>query len=64
MAGWHWILRDASGRALRETKEWPAKEEAEAWLGTSWPGLLSEGAESVSLMQGEREEYTMGLSAE
>jgi hypothetical protein len=64
MSSWHWILRDESGEALRETEQWEAKEEAEAWITSSWPGLVSEGAASVSLMEGDREEYTMSLAAE
>jgi hypothetical protein len=58
---WRWILRDDSGGHVRDTESWPSREEAEAWLSQNWQQLLDEGAEAVSLVEDEREEYTMGL---
>ena len=64
MAGWRWILHDASGTDLRSTEEFDSKEEAEAWMGREWSSLLEEGAESVSLMNNGDRDYRMGLRAE
>lgn len=64
MAGWHWVLHDASGTDLRSTDEFASKEEAEAWMGREWSSLLDEGAESVTLMNGDDRDYRMGLRAE
>jgi len=58
---WRWILRDESGTELRATDGWESRAEAEAWLAQHWSRLLEEGAESVSLVQDAREQYTMGL---
>jgi hypothetical protein len=58
---WRWILRDAAGGELRDTEAWPSKADAEGWLSQNWQQLLEEGAESVSLVEDSREDYTMGL---
>ena len=64
MAGWHWVLHDAEGKDLRATEEFDSKESAEAWMGAEWAALLDEGAETVSLMDGDNAQYRMGLRSE
>lgn len=61
MTAWRWVLHDADDREVRASEGFASKEEAEAWMGEQWKALLDEGAESVSLMEGERREYKMGL---
>jgi hypothetical protein len=58
---WMWVLHDANGSDMRVTEGFATKEEAEAWMGENWSGLLEEGAETVSLRNGEKHEYRMGL---
>lgn len=61
MTRFAWTLHDADGTPLRTTESFASQEEAEAWMGTSWSELLTEGAESVSLMEGDETIYEMGL---
>ena len=61
MSDWTWVLIDAEGGELRPTETFPSKEEAEAWMGQHWSGLLDEGAEYVSLRSDGQQEYRMGL---
>ncbi len=49
---------------MRRSEEFDTKEEAEVWMGAEWASLLEEGAETVSLMEGEKRLYRMGLRAE
>lgn len=56
-----WTLHDSSGVDLRSTESFGSKEEAEAWMGSEWAVLLEEGAETVSLMDGDERLYKMGL---
>lgn len=56
-----WVLHDASGSDLRTSEEFDTKDAAEAWMGTEWSALLEEGAETVSLMDGDERLYKMGL---
>lgn len=56
-----WVLHDASGADLRTTGEFESQAEAEAWMGTDWASLLEEGAETVTLMDGDQRVYRMGL---
>ena len=64
MSEWCWVLHDADGKDLRTTDGFPTKEAAEAWMGDHWSELLDEGAETVSLKNGDAHEYRMGLKAE
>jgi len=44
--------------------EFPTQADAEAWMGESWSTLLASGADSVSLLEGDRLVYgPMGLSS-
>ena len=61
MAGWRWILHDASGKDIRASDDFDSKESAEAWMGQEWAALLDEGAETVSLTHDGEHEYRMGL---
>jgi hypothetical protein len=56
-----WVLHDASGSDLRSSEDFDSKDEAEAWMGAEWAALLEEGAETVSLMDGDERLYRMGL---
>jgi hypothetical protein len=56
-----WVLHDASGADLRSTEDFDSKDGAEAWMGSEWAALLAEGAETVSLMDGDKRLYRMGL---
>ena len=61
MSGWTWVLKDSSGADIRSSEEFGSQADAEAWMTSSWATLLEEGAETVSLMDGERFVYRMGL---
>ncbi len=64
MVGARWILHDGSGAEMRATETFTTREEAEAWMSSEWSGLLEEGAESVSLVEGDETIYQMGLGEE
>lgn len=61
MSDYVWKLHGPRGEDLRTSEGFASKEEAEAWMGSEWAALLDEGAETVSLVQGERTLYRMGL---
>ena len=64
MSEFIWRLHDADGSTLRDTQTFSSQEGAEEWMGAAWAELLEEGAESVSLLQGDETLYEMGLRAE
>lgn len=64
MTPFAWTLHGADGTPLRTTQSFASQEDAEAWMGTSWAELLAEGAESVSLIEGDERVYEMGLRPE
>ncbi len=64
MSDFIWRLHNASGAVLRDTQWFRSQEEAETWMGTAWSELLEEGAESVSLVEGDETLYEMGLRPE
>jgi hypothetical protein len=64
MNGWRWVVHDAAGSDVSSTEAFPSKDDAEAWLGAHWSELLDDGGESVTLMEGDRAEYRMGLREE
>ncbi len=47
-----------------ESEEFPSREEAEDWLGAHFEVLLSRGILAATLMEAERELYTMKLTPE
>ena len=61
MGDFTWKLHGPGGEDLRATEAFDSKEEAEAWMGAEWASLLEEGAETVSLVEGDRTLYRMGL---
>lgn len=64
MSDFLWRLHDTGGSVMRDTQRFDSQEAAEEWMGGAWAGLLEEGAESVSLVQGDETLYEMGLRAE
>lgn len=64
MTDFTWRLHGPSGESMRDTRTFASREEAEAWMGGAWSELLEEGAESVSLLEGDETLYEMGLRAE
>ncbi len=64
MTQYVWRLHDLAGAVMRTTEAFSSQEEAEAWMGSAWSELLDEGAESVSLVEGDEILYDMGLRAE
>ena len=64
MREFSWALLDGDGKRMRVTQSFTSQEEAEAWMGGAWSDLLDEGAESVSLLEGDETIYEMGLRPE
>lgn len=64
MGDWTWVLRNADGEEMRATEPFDSKDEAEAFMGSDWQALLDEGAETVSLMEGDVQHYRMSLRPE
>ena len=64
MSEFTWRLHDSVGAPMRTTQDFASQEEAETWMGAAWSELLDEGAESVSLLEGDETLYEMGLRAE
>ncbi|MDQ3952512.1 MAG: hypothetical protein M3279_06060 [Actinomycetota bacterium] len=61
MAEFVWKLHGPAGEELRTTEAFASRDEAEAWMGAEWASLLDEGAETVSLVNGDETLYRMGL---
>lgn len=61
---WNWVALDSSGETVGTTQQFESRDEAEKWLAHGWESLLEAGAESVRLMDREREVYSMGLLPE
>ena len=61
MATFSWVLIDPTGTELRSSETFESREQAEAWMGSEWSSLRAEGAESVSLREGDTEVYVMSL---
>lgn len=61
MADFFWRMRGPGGEVLGESERFAAREEAEGWMGAHWSRLLDEGAETVSLIEGDDVLYDMGL---
>lgn len=49
---------------IRDSQWFGSQEEAENWMSGTWAELLEEGAEWVSLVEGDETLYEMGLRAE
>lgn len=61
-----WTYLDRSGEEVGRSPRFPEAEQAEEWIGSSWPELLETGVESVVLVDDELERvlYRMGLGAD
>lgn len=62
-----WICHALDGTDVNIAEartEFPTQADAEAWMGEIWSTLLASGADSVSLLEGDRLVYgPMGLSS-
>jgi hypothetical protein len=63
MFGWTYL--DRSGEEVGRSRRFDDAEQAEEWIGSSWPELLEQGVEAVVLVDDEHERvlYRMGLGA-
>ena len=61
-----WTYLDGAGDEVGRSRAFERAEQAEEWIGASWPDLLERGIEAVILRDGEqdRDVYRMGLGAE
>jgi hypothetical protein len=61
-----WTYLDGSGEELGRSSHFDDAEQAEEWIGASWPELLERGVEAVVLFDHGRGRrvYRMGLGAE
>ncbi len=61
---WTWRYLTASGQPAAQppVQAFPTQSDAESWLGESWRELYDAGVERVTLLEDEREVYTMALS--
>ena len=61
-----WAYLDGAGEEIGQSPRFAAADEAEDWIGSSWPELLENGVLAVELVdqQAERRLYRMGLGAE
>ena len=64
MFGWTYL--DRSGEEIGRSPRFAEAEQAEEWIGSSWPELLETGVESVVLVDDERARvlYRMGLGVD
>lgn len=59
---WTWRYEDAGGTPVDPQpaprgEAFPTQSDAETWLGENWRELRSAGVGSVTLLDGDREEY-------
>lgn len=61
-----WTYLDGSGEEIGRSPRFAAADEAEDWIGSSWPELLENGVLAVILVdqEGGKQLYRMGLGAE
>jgi hypothetical protein len=61
-----WTYLDRSGEEVGRSPAFEQAEQAEEWIGSSWPHLLKQGVEAVVLRDGdlERDLYRMGLGSD
>ena len=60
MNDWTWRYERADGSVvddLAPAERFPAQAEAESWIGEEWQGLLEQGVDAVTLLEGERVVY-------
>ncbi len=61
-----WAYLDGAGEEIGSSPRFAAADEAEEWIGSSWPELLENGVLSVVLVDqdGGKQLYRMGLDTE
>ena len=61
-----WTYHDGAGEEIGRSPRFAAADEAEDWIGSSWPELLENGVLAVILVdqEGGKQLYRMGLGAE
>jgi hypothetical protein len=61
-----WAYLDGAGEEIGRSPRFPAADEAEDWIGSSWPELLENGVLAVVLIDEDvgKQLYRMGLGAE
>jgi hypothetical protein len=61
-----WTYLDGAGEEIGRSPRFPAADEAEDWIASSWPELLESGVLAVVLVvqDGDKRLYRMGLGAE
>ena len=61
-----WTYLDRDGEEAGRSRAFEEAEQAEDWIGSSWPDLLEQGIESVILRDDElgRDVYRMGLGSQ
>jgi hypothetical protein len=61
-----WTYLDRSGEEVGRSPRFADADEAEDWIGSSWPDLLENGVEAVVLYDDAARKtlYRMGLGAD
>ena len=61
-----WTYLDRSGEEVGRSPAFEESEQAEEWIGASWPDLLEQGIEAVILRDDDlgRDVYRMGLGSD
>ena len=61
-----WTYLDGAGEEIGRSPRFAAADEAEDWIGSSWPELVEQGVDAVVLVDQEagKSLYRMGLGAE
>ena len=61
-----WTYLDGSGEEIGRSPRFADVDEAEDWIGSSWPELVEQGIDAVVLVDQEagKSLYRMGLGAE
>ena len=60
MNDWTWRYERTDGSVVdgvAPSEAFPAQAEAESWIGEEWAGLLEQGVDAVTLLEGERVVY-------
>lgn len=61
-----WTYLDQSGEEMGRSPRFADADQAEDWIGSSWPDLLEQGVEAVVLYDrgAGRKLYRMGLGSD
>jgi hypothetical protein len=63
VAEYVWVPQDGAGNDLSPSPPFSSQDDAEAWMGREWSGLVDAGAEYVVLKADGEFVYRMGLRA-